>query len=185
MRDELDPARALGWGLTQPLEVLRRQGVRKWVSADGLNPLGIAAVEDTDVWLRRRAVPLEAVQCRSPRGPPNRIAAPHIRMSGGSVLQAPAPDTRTLRAASAPAPTACPPSSPPSSPPSPAQPLPAPDWSAPRSPFAPVQSWIFAEIVSAAGAKEAELQGASSVMRGNAVRGRGHAGRNVSRQCIE
>ena len=61
MRDELDPARALGWGLTQPLEVLRRQGVCKWVSADGLNPLGIAAVEDTDVWLRRRVMQLEAV----------------------------------------------------------------------------------------------------------------------------
>jgi hypothetical protein len=32
-----------------------------------------------------------------------------------------------------------------------------------------VQNWIFAEMVSAARAKEAALHGASSVMRGNAV----------------
>jgi hypothetical protein len=29
--------------------------------------------------------------------------------------------------------------------------------------------WIFTKMISAAGAKEAELQGASSVVRGNAV----------------
>ena len=29
--------------------------------------------------------------------------------------------------------------------------------------------WIFTKMISAAGAKEAELQGASSVMRGNAT----------------
>ena len=32
-----------------------------------------------------------------------------------------------------------------------------------------IVAMIFAKMISAAGAKEAELQGASSVMRGNAV----------------